>query len=260
MDQAAELDLRVAHLDAQMGDPRSASQPLSGFEGFVQVISAITPSDAIAGRIAPSVADTVVAGSALLAYLEGIAGEVVTGPLRPDAQFWIGTGKPSTAPTPHRALDQRLFVDISAHGALAPSTKPFFLGLYTSTGLLATHGMWELYLEVTQSSLFPPPWEIWKVEPTPDVDVLEIASATTWAELVSEYPLRHEGFLYPDWRSVSRDHDAVHMTMRAVAATQGVCLRAGNDTLAPTFWDVESTLWLRWCFEDAELIQLAGEE
>lgn len=260
MDAVAELELRVAHLDAQLGDPRTASRPLSGFEDFIRVIGTITPSDAMANRISPSAADAVVRKSALLSYLESVAAEVVAGPLRPDAQFWIGTGKPSTAPTPHRGLDRRLFVEIAAGGEPTPSTKPFFLGLYTSTGLLATHGMWELYLDTTRSSLFPPPWEIWMVRPVPGVDVLEIASATAWAALVSEHPLRHEGLLYPDWRSVSRTHDAVHVTLRAIAATQGVCLRAGNETLAPAYWDVESTLWLRWCFEGAELVGLAGEE
>ena len=62
--------------------------------------------------------------------------------------------------------------------------------------------------------------------------------------------------LYPDWRSASRDYDAVHMTLQAIVATQGIYLRAGVRIVAPPSWDIESTLWLRWCFRGPELVDV----
>jgi hypothetical protein len=88
------------------------------------------------------------------------------------------------------------------------------------------------------------------------VKVHEIPTAAAWAEFVSSYPYRYGDLVYPDWRSASRDHDAVHMTLQAVAATQGVFFEVQGETLAPTYWDVESTLWLRWCFSKPELIRV----
>jgi hypothetical protein len=46
------------------------------------------------------------------------------------------------------------------------------------------------------------------------------------------------------------------MTAAAVAATQGLCFREGDLITAPAYWDVESTLWLRWVFDG---VTLSGE-
>lgn len=60
--------------------------------------------------------------------------------------------------------------------------------------------------------------------------------------------------LYPDWRAVAQRYDAVHMTLRAIAATQGLLFPTDEGQIAPTFWDVESTFWLRWCFRSVRQV------
>jgi hypothetical protein len=59
----------------------------------------------------------------------------------------------------------------------------------------------------------------------------------------------------PDWSAVSRDVDAVHVTLPAIVAAQGFGLRTARGITAPAFWDVESTLWLRWRFASARLLE-----
>ena len=81
----------------------------------------------------------------------------------------------------------------------------------------------------------PPPWHIWSTQPRPDVNVREISTAAGWAEFVTSYPVRHGDLVYPDWRSASRDHDGVHLTLRAIAATQGIYLRTQGRIVALSY-------------------------
>ena len=43
----------------------------------------------------------------------------------------------------------------------------------------------------------------------------------------------------------------MHLTARAVAAVQGWKLDSAVGVGAPSFWDVETTVWLRWAFTGA---------
>ncbi|MDQ4502354.1 hypothetical protein [Sinomonas sp. ASV322] len=46
------------------------------------------------------------------------------------------------------------------------------------------------------------------------------------------------------------------MTAQTVVAYQGIWLDVeGNTTIPPTYWDVESTLWLNWRFRGARLTE-----
>ncbi len=83
----------------------------------------------------------------------------------------------------------------------------------------------------------------------------EITSAAEWVELVLSHPLQERGLIFPDWKSVARHCDAVHMTLRAIAATQDLYFSSEQGIVATTYWDVESTLWLRWCFDSVRLIE-----
>lgn len=254
MGQEAELVRRVSYLDMQVGDHRARS--LAGFEHFIRAMDEVTPSSVMVGidPILPETADAMTDGSTLLLEMNDLAPEVVTGPISLDKQYWIGTGKPATVPSPHRRLSRRYFIDVSATVAIEASTKPFGVGLHTSTGLAGLHGIWELYLEATQSTLFPMPWHIWAVHPRSDVEVLEIANVVDWAEFVCSYSRQQGDLVYPDWLTASRDFDAVHVTLRAIAGMQGIYLRTWKGILAPSYWGVESTLWLHWCFHQAELV------
>jgi hypothetical protein len=114
--------------------------------------------------------------------------------------------------------------------------------------------MWRLYLDLGKySSNFLAPWYVWKIKIREDVRVFEVTTAAQWQDLVLRYPMVSERFIYPDWTKVAADFDAVHMTRTGIAAIQGICLQTPDGLLAPSFWDVETTLWLRWTFASVAL-------
>ena len=87
-----------------------------------------------------------------------------------------------------------------------------------------------------------------------DARVLEISTAVEWVRFVMTYPKARNGLLYPDWRLATGSWDTVHMTLRAVAATQGIWFSEGPQVTAAPYWDVESTFWLRWAFTGAQMV------
>ncbi len=119
--------------------------------------------------------------------------------------------------------------------------------------------MWELYLEVTRSTLLPQPWHVWAVPVRGDVRIRDIPNAAAWVEFVTTYPLPHDGLTYPDWRQAAKDYDGVHMGLHAIVATQGIQLSAGDSTIAAPYWGVESTFWLHWGFLSPELVRTRDE-
>lgn len=220
---------------------------------FLAVVQATVPGSDVPTTTA-AVADAAVEQSALLARLADRVPELVVGPLATAAQFWVATGRPDHLPPREPVLDRDRLREPPPSGVPA-SSKPFEVGLYTSTGTLSPFGMWHAYLETNRgSTLFPPPWDVWRVEPRTGVTVVEVSSARDWVDLVTRHPVRAHGMLYPDWHALARDVDGVHMTVRAIAATQGLGFRSGPDVVAPPYWDVESTLWLRWCFAAVRLV------
>jgi hypothetical protein len=153
-------------------------------------------------------------------------------------------------------LSESHFIGVSDAVPMKASTKPFYVGLFTSTGVLGTYGMWRTHLDLNEySSLHPRPWHTWAVEPHPNAVVHEIASASQWVELVLSHPRRERGWLFPDWHFVARQCDGVHMTLRAIAATQGLYFPTEQGLIAAPYWDVESTFWLRWCFDSVKLVE-----
>jgi hypothetical protein len=87
--------------------------------------------------------------------------------------------------------------------------------------------------------------------------MLEITCARDWASFVEAYSRVAAGMLLPDWSKVSQHHDGVHVTARAVVATQGFSFRTRRGVTAPAFWDVEQTLWLNWIFASTVLLDIA---
>lgn len=204
-------------------------------------------------------ADAAVSGCRLVGRLRAVVPEIVTGPVHLDAQYWIATGKPPHRPPAEPQLNESHFTDATSAVGLPASTKPFGVGLFTSTGVLGGHGMWRTYLDIHWgSTLFPLPWYTWAVRPHRSAVVHEIASAAQWADLARSYPRMEGELIYPDWRRVARDYDAVHMTLHAISATQGLDLHTDDGIVAAPYWDVESTLWLRWCFASAELVDITS--
>ncbi|HTF06785.1 MAG TPA: hypothetical protein VK659_01280 [Asanoa sp.] len=250
MSAAAELERRVAHLDAELGDT-------SPEETFSWVVGLAV--DEISGSLPPEAADAIVSHSRLLARLRKSDPTLVDGPLRTDSQLWIAAAKPPHLPVRFEEPSRDHFVEPRDAGPLF-TTKPFEAGLFTSTatgGRQTPSGMWLTYLRDhggSRGGPFPYPWHVWTIEPKLPVMVFEVTNAVTWVDLVRTFPSTHGGLLYPDWVAIAQDWDAVHMTAAAVAATHGLRMLTTAGTMAAPFWDVESTLWLRWCFQQPRLI------
>lgn len=199
----------------------------------------------------PELADQAVASSPALDGLRRDAPAVVDAPMDPTAQQWIAVARPRWRPPRQSELASRWFVPVSAGSA---TDRPQF-GLFTSTAAWRGKSMWYLLLETTDSpTLYPRPWWVWQGEVSGPVR--EVHSASDWVALVIEHPLRRGRILFPDWAKLASHYVGVHLTLTAVAASQGVWLQHEDDVVTATFWTVESTLWLRWPFIKRRLLQV----
>ncbi len=105
-------------------------------------------------------------------------------------------------------------------------------------------------------------WErarVASVDPAAGARVLEVAAPSDWADLVTRYPLdvdrsrRHDWYRttggtgpwqIPDWLAVSRDHDAVHLTVAGYLATAGRALPTERGWTVLAGFDPDLTFWL----------------
>ena len=62
--------------------------------------------------------------------------------------------------------------------------------------------------------------------------------------------------VYPDWDAIAADFDAVHLCLAGVVAIQGFSFRSAYGLTAPGYWDVETTHWLRWSFQQPRLVEV----
>ncbi|MEV6954148.1 hypothetical protein [Streptomyces sp. NPDC051183] len=252
------LAQRAADLDAS-ADPNASAD--AGLRHFTSVMSLWTEPETNArtgGRtvVEPSDADEVADTCVLLSRLARDEPSLVRGPLDRTRQHWIGTGPHELMPSRHATPARERFT--TPRGApIPPSTKPFRLGLYTSTAQRTGPGMWRMYLD-QGSNLHPRPWHTWELRVTdPAAQVLEITGAGDWAAFVGRYPLVQSGVVFPDWDEVAQDYAGVHVTLRAILATQGFSFAVGDGLTSAPYWDIESTLWLRWCFSSIRLVDVA---
>ncbi|MEU7134878.1 hypothetical protein [Streptomyces sp. NPDC046261] len=208
----------------------------------------LTPSEA-------EEADEMADSCRLLGRLAQDEETLVRGPLDRTHQHWIGTSPHELVPHRRPTLTRQRFTAPAADPG-PPSAKPFHLGLYTSTARRDGPGMWRIYLDLG-SSLHPQPWQTWQLPVTdPAADVLEIDGAAGWTAFVGRYPLARGNDIYPDWTKAARDFAGVHMTLRAIVAAQGFRIPVADGLAAAPFWDIESTLWLRWCFSPPRLLEV----
>jgi hypothetical protein len=250
-------DQRVIALDDPPSEYRESV--LGNLVHFIHIMEWINGCNPDRPRVSPEYADATLSRSHLLACLEKTTPEIAIGPLHRDAQYWMNGGTSSRYRTRQDTLDRAHYISVIDAPRVELSTKPFFVGLFTCTGVLGTYGMWRLYVDRYRDGAGPTayerPWETWAVEIEPDARVLELASAADWVDFVLSHPRQSGQVLYPDWRAVAQRYDAVHMTLRAIAATQGLFFPTEQGEVAPTFWDVESTLWLRWRFGSVRLVE-----
>ncbi|UNO38366.1 hypothetical protein [Streptomyces sp. MST-110588] len=258
------LRRRLAQLDAA-ADPTTGTD--AGLRHFTSVMTGWTEPEvtALAGGpaiLAPSEveeADEMADGCLLLGRLARDHRCLVRGPLDRMRQHWIGTSPHELVPHRRPALDRERFTAPGADPG-PPSTKPFHQGLYTSTARRDGPGMWRMYLE-RGTSLHPRPWQTWELPVTdPAADVLDIGGASDWAAFVVRYPLVRGDDVYPDWAQAARDFAGVHMTLRAIVAAQGFRIPVAGGLAAAPYWDLESVLWLRWCFSTPRLVEITPPE
>jgi hypothetical protein len=151
--------------------------------------------------------------------------------------------------------------------------------------------MWRALLGLYCSSAHALPRYTWELEVDADIKVAEIVSVSKWVDFVCAYPRYSEDggpssrsariasaypdsvgtarkhsdwgsvpWVYPDWASVAREFDAVHITLPAIAGSQGFHFETPKGVIPPAFWDVETTFWLRWCFSGVRLVETEGED
>jgi hypothetical protein len=259
------LERRVAELDNRVAaetSPDKRPAMYTWLTHFPNVLGRYTDTfmDYEAGTrpvIDADVADTIVSACRLLSDVAAHEPSLVRGPLQTDRQRWTATRKPLTG---QRVLGEprpKSFIAPSATGGDKAEVKPAAVGLHTSTATSTGCSMWRAYLEPFRGTmLYPGPWQTWELlVETDELRIAEIVSATTWVEFVESFGRIRDGFLYPDWVEVERAFDAVHVALPTIAAAQGFYLRASQGLIPPAFWDVETTLWVRWRFSGARLIE-----
>ena len=259
MSGIAELERRVGELDDPAGSrrwPAGRDAVHDDIRRYIEVLETVTSTGdhARIPVVAPADADRVAAAGRLLRRLDNAVPQIVSGPVDRLSQYWISAGKPSWVAAREPQLSEAHFTAVTNTGALSHAGKPFTGGLYTSTGFPGSQGMWRAYLDLRDwNSLFARPWLVWKVTGDAKAKILEVSTASAWAGFVQRYPLTCGELLYPDWAAGGEDYDAVHVTARAIAAIQGLRLATAAGLLAPGYWDVETTFWLRWRFGSARL-------
>ncbi|MGH3183528.1 MAG: hypothetical protein ACRDOE_16735 [Streptosporangiaceae bacterium] len=254
----AEFEHRVAELDGS--GQRLADREAVGddIRRYVQVLETATSTGdhSRAAVVVPADADRVTATCRLLSRLDHAVPQIVSGPVDRHGQYWISTGKPPWVAPREPELAEAGFTAVT--GPPGGLVKPFTGGLHTSTGFPGGQGMWRSYLDLRDwDSLFARPWFVWQVSGDAAATILEVSSASAWAGFVQRYPRPYRDLLYPDWAAAGRDYDAVHVTARAIAAIQGFRLQTAAGLLAPVYWDVETTFWLRWRFSSVRLEETA---
>jgi hypothetical protein len=142
----------------------------------------------------------------------------------------------------------------------SPQVKPTRVGLYTSTALPGSPlSMWLLYLQYYGGSAFPKPWSTYQLKAASNARIFEVGSAQDWVRLVQAFPARQGRAVYPDWRNIASEYDAVHLSLAAIVAIQGIKLTLGRCFAVEGYWDVETTFWLNWCFTDIREWKLHAE-
>lgn len=142
------------------------------------------------------------------------------------AQLWIGA--PDAIPQPANPSPR--------HYDKPPNE------IWTSSALDDGTSAW--WPRLREGADGPPPTEtqsVWRLTPSPAARVFEITSAQDYAWLRSEFA---------DWDAIAQAYDGIHLGVEGLIRAQGV--PCGSVTLDD--WDVESTAWLRWCFDGLERV------
>jgi hypothetical protein len=100
-------------------------------------------------------------------------------------------------------------------------------------------GDWSVSLPVSQYLL----------NVSPAARVFEVDGPDAWHRLCAGYPATgDDGRLVPDWSTVSRDWDGVHLSLGGLLTSEQVRVESVAGWSEHWAWNAELTLWLRRCF------------
>jgi hypothetical protein len=257
---------RIAELD----ETDSEGRPLAGSSvaHFINVMHGfydfrMESADGQQAVIGSLEADRITGECRLLRDMSQEDPDLVTGPITLSRQHWLEpevpiSGRSAELRGPESSrftapADTAVPVHFESPYGLA---KPSGLGLFTSTATWSEQGMWWHYI-LPEIAVNPSGHRrrVWRMQVEEGVRVLEVTNAAEWLEFVESYAQFEAGFVFPNWSSVARDYDGVHLTLRAIVAIDGFCFPATGGITAPPYWGLESTLWLRWCFTSSELLE-----
>lgn len=136
----------------------------------------------------------------------------------------------------------------TTHGTAMPVEG----GLWTSSEYAPEQSSWDLWMEVGgESSSFIGSPSKWRLFPRSNFRKFVVAGASSWVELVTHFP-KHVGGnrIAPDWETIAKHYDAVHVSLRGAIATQCISYTTKSGArIKPAYFDIESTMWTSWCFD-----------
>lgn len=144
---------------------------------------------------------------------------------------------------------------------LVKEMKPHDAGLWTSTETTDGSSYWTEFLTSNGSKLRNDD-KVWRVIPREDISVYKIEDLDALqaiTNIVEEEEI--EGGKYVegtftarrfaiDFYTLAQEYDAVWFPRDAADAIR----LTGTEYPEMSYWDIESTVWLNWCFEEVELV------
>lgn len=119
----------------------------------------------------------------------------------------------------------------------------------------------------------PRPIGCWRFPVRADARVYEVHTPADWLALCERYPrvgptpaewsqwgIEAPYALAPDWTTMARDWDGLHVSMAGLLTTAGLPLASGIHASLLERVDSEITSWLRPCFGTPELLASVAED
>jgi hypothetical protein len=131
--------------------------------------------------------------------------------------------------------------------------KPQSGGLWTSSITVRDPSDWAVIGGLVEGMVTPDS-QMWRLTPKSDTRILHITDRGAFDAMMSRY--RHTVSIGPmqfavtDFERLSHDFDALHVTQRAISEVSATAIDPTDASLYG--WDLESTLWFRWMFEQVE--------
>jgi hypothetical protein len=219
-----------------------------------------TPDDEVEVTQADT-ADHVVAGSLVVGELLRRAPWLGNGPAGTQCeQHWIATGRPPWATQGSGIPNPAEFVPVVTLDDVEAIRRPLAAGLSTSSASQQHPGMWDAFIQLNATrELWRKPWATWRLRAPGDVKIGAASNACSWVALVERHHLRVGQHVYPDWKSMAEEFDAIHFSPAAICAIEGLAIESRHGLIAPAYFSVESTIWLRWCFTSTKLLGVDAE-